>query len=118
MIGGKPMLAHVIETAQQLDPAGIHVIYGDGGQLVRDALPMLDVTWVEQREQKGTGNTVTQALPALSADDQLLILYGDVPLIPARLLKELVRDTAEQSLGLIVTEVDDPTGFGRLYVMS
>ena len=60
-----------------------------------------EIETVLQSEQKGTGHAVSQALPTLSADDQLLILYGDVPLIPARLLKELVRDTAEQSLGLI-----------------
>ena len=113
-IGGKPMLAHVIEMAQSLHPEHIHVIYGDGGPQVCEALSPYSVNWVQQAEQKGTGHAVMQVLPNLALDDQVLILYGDVPLTPARLIQELIRDTPEQGLGLIVTELDDPTGFGRI----
>jgi bifunctional UDP-N-acetylglucosamine pyrophosphorylase/glucosamine-1-phosphate N-acetyltransferase len=90
-LAGKPLLAHVIDTARSLSPAAIHVVYGHGGERVRSAL---DATlaasasrhsWVLQAEQLGTGHAVQQVLPALADDELALILYGDVPLIRAKL---------------------------------
>ncbi len=114
-IGGRSMLEHVVSTAAQLKPAGIHVVYGVGGDAVKAACSHLpDINWVFQAEQLGTGHAVQQALPHCGTGSRVLVLYGDVPLISVRSLRELLNQTTKQGLGLIVTEVPDPAGFGRI----
>lgn len=114
-IGGRSMLEHVIQTARLLEPTKIHVVYGSGGDEVQQALSHVDVNWVHQPEQLGTGHAVAQAVPHCSnPDDQVLVLYGDVPLISVRTLRQLIQESPPHGLGLIVTELDDPTGFGRI----
>lgn len=113
-IGGVSMLEHVVTTAQLLEPAAIHVIYGSGGDLVPKTLSHLPVNWVKQDKQLGTGHAVNQALPYCSVSDTVLVLYGDVPLISVRTLRQLLQDTPINGLGLIVTELQDPEGFGRI----
>lgn len=113
-IGGVSMLERVVNTATVLKPKAIHVIYGNGGTMVPDTLSHLPVNWVEQDEQLGTGHAVSKALPFCAAKDQVLVLYGDVPLISVRTLRQLLQDTPRNGLGLVVTELDDPSGFGRI----
>lgn len=113
-IGGKSMLAHVVATAHSLDPEKVHVIYGNGGDRVPTALSDLDVNWVLQSEQLGTGHAVSQALPYCHSDDHVLVLYGDVPLISTRTLRQLLSESPKNGLGLVVTELNDPSGFGRI----
>lgn len=113
-IGGKPMLEHVVDAAKQLSPDDIIVIYGNGGSQVRQDLDYLNVTWVEQKEQLGTGHAVLQAMPRCDFGDQVLVLYGDVPLTSVRLLKQLLQDSPPHGVGIVVTELQDPTGFGRI----
>lgn len=113
-IGGKPMLQHVVETAEALEPDAIFVVYGNGGETIRRSMASLDVTWVEQKQQLGTGHAVQQVLPFLQESDRVLVLYGDVPLTSVRLLKQLIQDSPINGLGLVVTELENPTGFGRI----
>src|SRR5579871_3305548 len=54
-LAGRPLLWHVLEAARRLEPAGIHVVYGHGGEQVRSALPAQSVSWVLQAERLGTG---------------------------------------------------------------
>jgi bifunctional UDP-N-acetylglucosamine pyrophosphorylase/glucosamine-1-phosphate N-acetyltransferase len=90
-LAGKPLLRHVIDTAHQLQPESLHVVYGHGGERVREALATARVSsWCLQAEQLGTGHAVQQALPALRDSDLVLILYGDVPLVSADTLRSLV----------------------------
>lgn len=72
-IAGMSMLARVVETAQQLNPNAIHVIYGHGGEQIKDTLPDLPVHWVQQDKQLGTGHAVMQALPFIPSQAQVLI---------------------------------------------
>src|SRR5579863_721770 len=67
-LAGRPLLKHVIDTAQSLKPAEIHVVYGHGGQRVREALSDYPVSWVLQAEQLGTGHALQQALPRVAND--------------------------------------------------
>lgn len=113
-IGGKSMLEHVVDTASELEPDNIYVIYGNGGSIVKEALNHLTVDWVFQEERLGTGHAVLQAMPFCKDQDQVLVLYGDVPLISLRLLKQLLQDTPPHGLGLVVTALEDPVGFGRI----
>ena len=68
-IAGKPMLAHVIETAQRFEPESVVVVYGHGGELVRERMQSYDVDWVLQQEQLGTGHAVQQAMPGTPDDN-------------------------------------------------
>ena len=112
-VAGKAMLGHVINTARLLKPQGIHVVIGDGAELVRERLAADDLNFVLQSEQLGTGHAVAQALPALSAE-RVLILYGDVPLIEVETLQRLLQQVSEQQLGLLTVNLNDPTGYGRI----
>jgi len=90
------------------------VVFGHGGQRVREALAHLPAHWVEQAEQLGTGHAVDQAMPGVPDDAQVLVLYGDVPLIELDTLGVAVRLAAEGCLALISVHLDDPTGYGRI----
>lgn len=113
-LGGKPLLERVIDTAQQLAPQAIHTVYGNGGSIVSEVLQHLPVNWVEQRELLGTGHAVLQALPYCGDDERVLILYGDVPLISVQSLQTLLAETPADGVGLIVAELANPQGFGRI----
>lgn len=113
-IGGKPLLAHVIDTAASLNARQIAVVYGHGGERVREALTRDDVSWVEQAEQLGTGHAVAQVAPQLADDHCVLVLYGDVPLIRTTSLTDLVYQAGNNRLAILTVHLDDPTGYGRI----
>ena len=112
-IAGQPMLAQVIAAARALNPAGIHVVYGHGGEQVRTAFAdQPDLQWAEQTQQLGTGHAVEQAMPQVPDAATALVLYGDVPLIRSETLQRLLE--APGRLAVLVAEVADPTGYGRI----
>lgn len=112
-IAGQPMLAHVLATARQLMPAGIHVVYGYGGAQVREAFAdQPDLHWAEQAQQLGTGHAVQQAMPAIPSGARVLVLYGDVPLITAPTLRRLLE--VDRALAVLAAELSNPTGYGRI----
>lgn len=112
-IAGRPMLAHVIETARALRPAGIHVVYGHGGEQVRAAFAgQDDLHWAEQQQRLGTGHAVQQAMPGVPQDARVLVLYGDVALITPETLQRLL--DAPGRIAVLVADLDDPTGYGRI----
>ncbi|HED18520.1 MAG TPA: UDP-N-acetylglucosamine diphosphorylase/glucosamine-1-phosphate N-acetyltransferase, partial [Gammaproteobacteria bacterium] len=114
-LGGSPLLQHVIRTAKQLDPSStIHVVYGHGGEQVREALEQEEVNWVLQAQQLGTGHAVDQAMPSVPDDDVLLVLYGDVPLVRAGTLARLVARAEQGSLAVLTATLDNPFGYGRM----
>ncbi len=112
-VAGKSMLGHVIDSARQLQPQGIHVVIGHGAELVRERLAGDDLNFILQSKQLGTGHAVAQALPALSAE-RVLILYGDVPLIEVETLQRLLQQANDRQLGLLTVNLNDPTGYGRI----
>jgi len=112
-IAGRPMLAHVIDSARALKPAGIHVVYGHGGEAVRLAFAgQADLAWAEQERQLGTGHALQQAMPNVPVDARVLVLYGDVPLIQSSTLQRLL--DAPGRLAVLAATPDDPTGYGRI----
>ncbi len=113
-LGGVPMLLHVIRTARQLDPAGIHVVYGHGGDQVREVLAGENVDWVLQDRQLGTGHAVELAMARVSDADTVLVLYGDVPLIRVATLSKLVEKSAHRAVAVLTAVVDEPRGYGRI----
>lgn len=113
-IAGKPMAGHVIDTVCSLNTSAIYLVVGHGAEKVRTALAADGVAFVEQLKQLGTGHAVTQALPKLSENSQVLILYGDVPLIKAATLEKLLAHATATSLGLLTVKLDNPSGYGRI----
>ncbi|HZQ74305.1 MAG TPA: bifunctional UDP-N-acetylglucosamine diphosphorylase/glucosamine-1-phosphate N-acetyltransferase GlmU [Burkholderiales bacterium] len=112
-LAGRPLLGHVLDTARALGAKGIHVVHGHGAEQVRSAFPDPDIDWVLQSEQLGTGHAVLQALPRVAADSEVLVLYGDVPLVRATTLRRLL-DGARGGLALLTTELAQPDGYGRI----
>jgi bifunctional UDP-N-acetylglucosamine pyrophosphorylase/glucosamine-1-phosphate N-acetyltransferase len=114
-LAGRPLLDHVVRTARALEPAAIHIVYGHGGEQVRNAFAdQPDLKWALQAEQLGTGHAVIQAMPAIPDDHRVLVLCGDVPLIRPDTLARLVADDARGTLSLLTALVDDATGYGRV----
>jgi bifunctional UDP-N-acetylglucosamine pyrophosphorylase/glucosamine-1-phosphate N-acetyltransferase len=112
-LAGRPLLAHVVDTARQLSPRRIVVVHGHGAAQVKEAFPQEDLEWVMQAEQLGTAHAVMQAMPRVSPDARVLLLYGDVPLVRAATLKRLL-DAADDGLALLTAELEDPAAYGRV----
>jgi bifunctional UDP-N-acetylglucosamine pyrophosphorylase/glucosamine-1-phosphate N-acetyltransferase len=113
-LGGRPLLAHVIETARTLDSTDIHVVIGHGAEQVQSAFHDRDIHWVVQEQQLGTGHAVAQVMPAIADDHNVLVMYGDVPLISAATLEPLCVTAEQGFVGLLTAELEDPTGYGRI----
>ena len=112
-LAGKALVSHVIDSARQLSPQTLCLVFGHGGDAVRTTLDAPDLLWALQEPQLGTGHAVQQALPHLRGDGTTLILYGDVPLIRTETLKTLVQ-AAHGALAILTVELADPTGYGRI----
>jgi bifunctional UDP-N-acetylglucosamine pyrophosphorylase / glucosamine-1-phosphate N-acetyltransferase len=113
-LGGRPLLAHVIDTARKLAAERICVVYGHGGDAVRQRFPDADLHWALQDPPQGTGHALAQALPQLTADGVTLVLFGADPLARASTLETVVAHARKGALSLLTIELDDPTGYGRI----
>ncbi|EIJ45490.1 UDP-N-acetylglucosamine pyrophosphorylase [Herbaspirillum sp. GW103] len=113
-LAGKPLLGHVIDTARQLAPTQLCVIYGHGGDAVPQAFAGQGLAFALQQPQLGTGHAVMLAAPHLDDDVPTLVLYGDVPLTTAASLRRLLEAAGHDKLGVLTVTLDDPTGYGRI----
>jgi len=113
-LAGRPLLQHVIDTAKALQPQQLAVVAGNGAEQVLPFLNAQDVPVVMQEQQLGTGHAVMQARSAIEGSEQVLVLYGDVPLTQTSTLQRLIDETSASGLGILTTELMDPTGYGRI----
>ena len=113
-LAGRPLLGHVVSRARALNPSSIHVVYGHGGDAVREALVKEKLQWALQGEQLGTGHAVMQAMPNVADDELVLVLYGDVPLIDAGTLRQLIAAAGAKAMSLLTVMLDNPSGYGRI----
>lgn len=113
-LAGVPMLAHVLELAASLTPASIHVVYGHGGERVRELFDDGRLRWSLQSEQLGTGDALQQAMPDIPDSHQVLVLYGDVPLLLPETLRGLLARSDARSVALLTARLADPSGYGRV----
>ena len=113
-LAGVPLLGHVVSRARTLNPSSIHVVYGHGGDAVREALAKEKLQWALQAEQLGTGHAVMQAMPNVADDELVLVLYGDVPLIRAETLRQLIDAAGAKAMSLLTVMLDNPAGYGRI----
>lgn len=113
-VAGKPMVKHVVDTATALGAENVHLIYGHGGELMRERLANEKVNWVFQNEQLGTAHAVQQAAPFFKDDENIVVLYGDAPLISVETLEKLIAAKPENGIALLTVNLDNPTGYGRI----
>ena len=113
VLSDKTLLGHVLTQAQQLC-SKVHVVYGFGGEQVRQTINDDSINWVEQTEQLGTGHAVHQAMPHIDDDSISLVLYGDVPLIEQSTLNDLITQAQHSGVALLSVILDNPTGYGRI----
>jgi len=113
-LAGAPMLAHVLDLAASLTPASIHVVYGHGGERVRELFEDGLLRWSLQSEQLGTGDALQQAMPDIPDAHQVLVLYGDVPLLLADTLRGLIAQSGARTLALLTAQLADASGYGRV----
>jgi diadenosine tetraphosphate (Ap4A) HIT family hydrolase/CTP:molybdopterin cytidylyltransferase MocA len=116
-VAGEPLLAHALRTARALAPARLVTVLGHGAEEVRRAVGLGDAEVVLQLEQRGTGDAVMcaeQQMAGFSGD--LLVLYGDVPLLRAETLAGLleIHCIEENAATILTAGFTDPTGYGRI----
>ena len=113
-IANRSLLEHVYDTSTQIENNEVTVIYGHGGELVKNSLSELNINWVQQKEQLGTGHAVQQAESIINDEDIVLILYGDVPLLESATIEGLLRKVDDTNMALLTVQLDNPTGYGRI----
>jgi bifunctional UDP-N-acetylglucosamine pyrophosphorylase/glucosamine-1-phosphate N-acetyltransferase len=113
-LAGKPMLVHAVEQAQTLQPTRTHIIVGHGADEVEKVVQPLGAVCVAQEQQLGTGHAVAQAMPKVDDDAVVLVLYGDVPFVPAALMQQLAQQAEHGELAILTVTLDDSTGYGRI----
>lgn len=113
-LAGKPMVKHVIDTCNGLGAQNIHLVYGHGGDQMKATLAEESVNWALQAEQLGTGHAVDQASAHFADDEKVLVLYGDVPLISAETIENLLDAQPTGGIALLTVVLDNPTGYGRI----
>jgi len=113
VVGGRPLLEHVLNVASDLSPDTLTVVIGHGGAEVKARIEAPDVAWVDQAERKGTGHAVIQAMDNVDPSATVLVLYGDVPLIEKTTLEQCIA-AASDGIGIVTVEMSDPKGLGRI----
>jgi bifunctional UDP-N-acetylglucosamine pyrophosphorylase/glucosamine-1-phosphate N-acetyltransferase len=132
-LAGRPLIQHVIEAVRPLDPARLVVVVGQGADQVRAALekPVFsektgfyqgqtgfwpEVAFVEQPERRGTGHAVMRAEPALPGYRDILVLYGDMPLLRSTTLQSLwdCYRAGDSPLAMLIVSAERSRGFGRV----
>jgi bifunctional UDP-N-acetylglucosamine pyrophosphorylase/glucosamine-1-phosphate N-acetyltransferase len=116
-VGGKPLIRHVVDAARQIvPPEDIYVIVGHEAGLVRDSVSALGVEFIEQTEQKGTGHAMQTTRQATQGYEDVIVLYGDVPLIRPETIRR-VRDfhlERHAAMTVLTAIPEDPFGYGRV----
>ena len=113
-LAGKPLLGHVLSCSEALGADDICVVYGHGGEAVKAAFPGDSFRWALQAEQLGTGHAMQQAMPGTPDDNQVLVLFGDVPLLQPDTLRVLLAETPADDMAVLTVDMDDPKGYGRV----
>lgn len=113
-ISNRPLLQHVYDLSTQIENNSVKVVIGHCAELVKDSLKHLNVSWVEQKQQLGTGHAVQQVSDQITDEDTVLILYGDVPLLKLTTVQQLLSNVSDQTLALLTVNLQNPTGYGRI----
>jgi len=110
----KPMLQHVIDTTLGLKPEQIIVVIGHGADQVKSRISTPNIEYVTQQQQLGTGHAVQQCIDSIHEGNDILVLYGDVPLISEQTLRSLLDDDSQPVINILSFIDTNPTGYGRI----
>lgn len=114
----KPIILYVVETANRVAGNNIIVVVGHQAERVKEVIgDSIQVNFALQEEQLGTGHAVMCATDLLPIDvEDVLIMYGDVPLLSANTLASLLKYHKEEKrdISVLAVNVDNPTGYGRI----
>lgn len=113
-LAGRPLLQHVIDCSHDVGANDICVVFGHGGDEVREFFKDEDIRWALQAEQLGTGHAVLQAMPATPSENRVLMLYGDVPLLRPQTLVKLFDGCGRDEVSVLTVDMDNPFGYGRI----
>lgn len=114
-LAGKPLVQHVVDRAQDLHSQQTLMVVGHQAALVENVMANQGIRFIVQSQQLGTGHAVQQVIPEIDDDDQVLVLYGDVPLTSVETLKTLLSLlSAQNPLALLTLNLNNPTGYGRI----
>jgi bifunctional UDP-N-acetylglucosamine pyrophosphorylase/glucosamine-1-phosphate N-acetyltransferase len=114
LLGGRPLLSHLMDTTRELEADAVHVVYGSAPRRVMEAMADYpEINWVMQADRMGTGHAVIQALPDIPDEAMVLVLYGDHPLVPADVLQQLI-SRARTAMTLLTINLQQPRGYGRI----
>ncbi|VFP86808.1 Bifunctional protein GlmU [Candidatus Erwinia haradaeae] len=114
LLAGKPMVQYVIDSAKAINAKNIHLVYGYGGHLLKTTLKDEPLNWILQSEQLGTGHAMQKSSFYFDDDEDILMLYGDVPLISSATLCRLQMAKVDGGIALLTRKLDNPTGYGRI----
>ena len=113
-LAGRPLLGHVLDCAAALGADDVCVVYGHGGETVKNAFPDRSLRWTLQSEQLGTGHALQQAMPDTPDENRVLVLFGDVPLLTPATCQRLLDETPTGDVAVLTVDMADPTGYGRI----
>ena len=113
---GRPMVKRVVDTAKDLEAKNICVVTGHMSETVQEALKDEGVSFAVQEKQLGTGHAVMQAEEYINENEDVLILYGDTPLIKAETLEKLIEYHRSENNGVSIISaiVEDSAGYGHI----
>ena len=113
-LAGRPLLDHVITSAGTVADSKKIIVTGHGAEQVEQTFAQTDVVFVQQTEQLGTAHAVQMALPHLRTQANVLILYGDVPLIRPETINKILNAVDKDHIALLTIHLDNPSGYGRI----
>ena len=111
-LGGRPLLAHVLDTARRLEPRATCVVYGEDA--VKEYFPEDSLLWARQSPPLGTADALRCALGVLPADGVTLVMFGADPMAREATLRNVVERARSGALSLLTAELTDPSGYGRI----
>jgi len=114
---GRAMIDYVLHTVESLQPKGIAVVTGHASELVREHVGQpVNLEWVIQDKQLGTGHAVKQCEKVIRSVRDVLIVCGDTPLLSARTLTHLVDEHRSRDTDVTVLTAlqPNPFGYGRI----
>jgi len=113
-LGGKTILEHIMETAQSIKPKKIILVYSDPNIIKLSNIYNIPIEWVMQKNPQGTGQAILLAVKKIEDNDNILVLYGDVPFISIESIKRLQNSKKMSQISLLTIKLKNPNGYGRI----
>lgn len=113
---GYSMIEHVIRAVKASLIEDIVIIIGNGADQVENKLEGTNIKFVLQKEQLGTGHAVQQAEDNIPDEGNVIVLYGDMPMLSGETIKAFMdfHDEQKNHVSVLTAKVENPFGYGRI----